>query len=207
MIKRLGHNVRILDQGTSSSPMDQAAGMGTGPDGCKFLEEQDVYPKPYSFACPGFQFLDKAANIKRTLNFPINLTSWNVFYYRSRANFDGLVSDFCPTPPEPKANEGRAVYDLGKKCTNVTYNEQLVTLEYDDSIHGGGGSVQADLVIAADGSKSSVRQCLVPKSPYVYSGYMAWRGTVAEQDVSEETRRIFDKRFIAFVMERGYIVG
>lgn len=207
MIKRLGHHVRILEQGTSSRPMDQGAGMGTGPEGRKFLKKQDVYPKAYSFACPGFQFLDKAANITRTLNMPINLTSWNVLYYRLRANFDGLESEFCPNPPGPKANEGRAVFDLGKKCTNVIYADQLITLEYDDLIRGGGGSVQADLVIAADGSNSSVRGCLVPKPPYVYSSYVAWRGTVAEQDVSEETRRVFDKRFNAFVMKRGHIVG
>ena len=207
MIKRLGHNVRILDQGRSSSPTDQAAGIGTGPQGREFFEQQDVYSKPYSFACPGFQFLDKEANIKRTLNMPINLTSWNVLYYRLRANFDGLDSVFCPNPPGPKAIEGHTVYDLGKKCTNVTYVDHLVTVEYDDLIRGGGGSVQADLVIAADGSKSSVRQCLLPKSPYAYSGYVAWRGTVAEEDVSEETRKLFDKRFNAFVMERGYIVG
>lgn len=181
--------------------------MGTGPEGRKCFEQQDVYPKAYSFACPGIQSLDKAANVKRTLTMPFNLTSWIVLYYRLRANFDGLKSDFCPNPPEPKANEGRTVYDLGKKCTNVIYDDQLVTLEYEDLIRGGGGSVQADLVIAADGSNSSVRRCLIPESPYVYSGYVAWRGTVPEQDVSEETRRIFDKRFTAFVMGRGYIVG
>lgn len=98
MIKQLGHNVRILEQTTSSVRTDQAAGMGTGPQGREFFEQHDVYAKPYSFACPGFQFLDKEANIKRTLNLPLNLTSWNVLYYRLRANFDAFESTFCPNP-------------------------------------------------------------------------------------------------------------
>ena len=207
MIKRLGHNVHILDQGTTSRPTDRAAGMGTGPEGAKFFEQHDAYQTAYSFPSPGFQFLDKAANVKRTLDLPLNLTSWNVLYYRLRANFDGLESEFCPKPPEPHANEGRTVYDMGKKCTKVSYSDQLVTLEYDDLIRGGGGSVQADLVIAADGSNSSVRRCLIPDPACTYSGFVAWRGTVAERDVSEETRRVFDTRLNIFVFDRSHLVG
>ena len=173
----------------------------------KVLRTARLRYKVILFRMPRLPIPGQSGQHKSTLNLPINLTSWNVLYYRLRANFDGLESAFCPNPPKPKANEGRTLYDLGKRCNNVTYSDQLVTLEYDDLINGGGGSVHADLVIAADGSKSVVRRCLVPNPPHVYSGYVAWRGTVAEQDVSEETRKIFDKRFNAFLMKRGYIVG
>lgn len=181
--------------------------MGTGPQGREFFEWHDVYSKPYSFACPGFQFLDKEANIKRTLDLPLNLTSWNVLYYRLRANFDGYGSVFCPDPPRASETDGSSVFDLGKKATKVVCADQLVTVEYEDLIRGGGGSVHADLVIAADGSNSSIRQCLLLGSQHTYSGYVAWRGTVAESEVSQETRQLFDKRFNAFTMKRGYIVG
>lgn len=53
MIKRLGHNVRILDQSRSSTRNDQAAGMGTGPQGLEFLKQHDLDARPYAFACPG----------------------------------------------------------------------------------------------------------------------------------------------------------
>ena len=207
MIKQLGHNVRILEQTTSSVRTDQAAGMGTGPQGREFFEQHDVYAKPYSLACPGFQFLDKEASIKRTLNLPLNLTSWNVLYYRLRANFDAFESTFCPTPPKASETDGITVYDLGKKSTNVTYVDELVTVEYDDLIRGGSGTVHADLVVAADGANSSTRQCLLTTVQYSYSGYVAWRGTVPESKVSAETRKLFDQRFNAFPMKRGYIVG
>ena len=207
MVKRLGHNVRILEQNTSSIRTDQAAGMGTGPEGREFFEKHDVCRSPYSFACPGFQILDKQANVKRTINLPLNLTSWNVLYYRLRANFDGLQSDFCPNPPPASEFEGSAVYDLGKKATNVVYVDGLVTVEFEDLIRGGSGSTHGDMVIVADGSNSSVRRSLVTKPERAYSGYVAWRGTVAEREVSEETRKLFDKRFNGFTMQQGYIVG
>ncbi|KAL8895743.1 MAG: hypothetical protein Q9207_008037 [Kuettlingeria erythrocarpa] len=207
MLKRHGHNVRILDRSLTSARTDQAAGMGTGPQGREFFEQHDLFGEPYSFACPGFQFLDKDANIKRTLNLPLNLTSWNVLYYRLRANFDAYESEFCPNPPSASETDGSTVYDLGKRATNVVYADNLVTVEFEDLIGGGEGSVHADLVIAADGSNSSVRNCLLPSTQRTYSGYVAWRGTVPESEASQETRQFFDKRFNAFTMKRGYIVG
>ena len=141
------------------------------------------------------------------IKLPINLTSWNVLYYRLRANFDGLRSEYCSDPPEPGDNKGRAIFELGKRCTNVTDGDQLITIEYDDLINGGSGRYQADLVIAADGANSIVRECLIPKPPKVYSGYVAWRGTVPEHEVSEATRRIFDKHFCGFPYHRGHILG
>ena len=207
MIKRHGHNVRILDQSLTSTRTDQAAGMGTGPQGLEFFQKHDLYNEPYSFACPGFQFLDKKSNIKRTLNLPLNLASWNVLYYRLRANFDALESGFCPEPPIATDKDGTTLYDLGKRATNVSYTDNLVEVEFDDLINGGGGVVHADLVIVADGANSIIRQTLLPDLKHRYSGYVAWRGTVPEKNVSEETVRLFDKRFNVFSMARGHIVG
>lgn len=95
MIKRLGHNVRILDQSISSIRTDHAAGMGTGRDDLEFFKEHDIDPHQYSFNCPGMQRLDKNANIEHRLNIPLNLTSWNVLYYRLRANFDSFKAAFA----------------------------------------------------------------------------------------------------------------
>ena len=142
--------------------------------------------------------MDKNANIKRHLNIPLNLTTWNDLYYRLRANFDSFKSDFCPDPPICSGNKGRAKLDVGKKATNVVYKDQLVEVEFADMSTGGSGVVEADLVIVADGANSTMRQRLLPNVRHQYSGYVAWRGAVPEEDVSEETRKLFDIRFIVF---------
>ena len=207
MLKRLGHNVQIMDQTLSSARADQAAGMGTGPQGLEFLEKHDLYTGPYSFHCPGFQFLNKNADVRRQLSIPLNLTSWNVLYYRLRANFDSFASSFCPDPPLNPGNEGMATYHVGKRATRVMYSDRLVTVEFEDKIKGGGGSTQANLVIVADGAHSTIRQQLLPNVQHRYSEYVAWRGTVPEKEVSEATRMLFDKRFNVYPMDQGYIVG
>ncbi len=56
-----------------------------------------------------------------------------------------------------------------------------------------GRSVEADLVVAADGFRSTVRQQMLPEARPVYAGYSAWRGLVDEADLSPEARAaLFD---------------
>ncbi len=50
-----------------------------------------------------------------------------------------------------------------------------------------GASHEADLVIFADGVHSTGRQLIAPEAHPEYAGYIAWRGTVGEQDLSDDT--------------------
>ena len=207
MFKRLGHNVRILEQNRTSTRANHAAGIGTGPRGIEYFELHDLSKQPYAFQCPGFQYLNKDASVKRLLPIPQNLTTWDVLYFRLRANFDGLKSMYNHDPPSPLETDGEASYDLGKRVVGVSYSDNLVTVEYDDLIREGSGSLHADIVIVANGSNSTIRNQLLPQLKTTYSGYVAWRGLVPEKDVSESTRRLLDKRANVFVMKRGYILG
>lgn len=63
-----------------------------------------------------------------------------------------------------------------------------VTLD-DDSVH------EADLVVAADGFRSAIRQQLMPDVELQYAGYVAWRGLVDENDLSVATREALFERF------------
>lgn len=68
--------------------------------------------------------------------------------------------------------EGTVQYS--KKCIDVVSEDTQVTAYFEDGTY-----VTADLLIAADGIHSSIRQKLVPDSAPRYAGYMCWRG-VAE---------------------------
>lgn len=51
-----------------------------------------------------------------------------------------------------------------------------------------GRSERADLLVACDGFRSSVRARLAPDVQPIYSGYYIWRGAPNESDLSPETR-------------------
>lgn len=48
-----------------------------------------------------------------------------------------------------------------------------------------GKTVTGDILIAADGVRSAVRQSLLPATRPLYAGYVAWRGLVEESSLSE----------------------
>ncbi len=77
---------------------------------------------------------------------------------------------------------------------NIRYADSSVIVDFEDLVNkasDGRGSVRADLVIAADGSTSHIRQLLRPHLKHTCAGYVAWRGTVLESEVSEEGRSTF----------------
>jgi 2-polyprenyl-6-methoxyphenol hydroxylase-like FAD-dependent oxidoreductase len=68
---------------------------------------------------------------------------------------------------------------LGARCTGVSANGRAPVLRLAD-----GTSVEADLVIGADGIRSAVRQSIAPDDdPPRYSGLCAWRGVVRAPDM------------------------
>jgi 2-polyprenyl-6-methoxyphenol hydroxylase-like FAD-dependent oxidoreductase len=63
---------------------------------------------------------------------------------------------------------------LGARCTGLVPNTQEPVLRFED-----GSSVEADLIIGADGIRSAVRQSVAPgEDAPRYSGLCAWRGVV-----------------------------
>lgn len=206
MVKRAGHNAHILEQHTSSKREGQAAGISAGPHMRELLCKHDLCDGGYALLSPGLQYVDTQLNVTGFRKVPMTLTSWNILYYRLRANFDGFQSEYCTKLREEPEGQGKAVYDIGKRVTDVTYANGQVTLMFDDLISGESGSLQPDLVIAADGSNSAIRQLMLPQLQKPYAGYLTWRGTIAEEDVSDETKKLFDEKVTLSIMNRSYIV-
>jgi 2-polyprenyl-6-methoxyphenol hydroxylase-like FAD-dependent oxidoreductase len=70
------------------------------------------------------------------------------------------------------------------------------------AIFAGGARAEADLLIAADGSLSTVRRQIMPDVAPRYAGYVAWRGMMEERDVPASIHgTVFDK--IAFTFPDG----
>jgi hypothetical protein len=110
-------------------------------------------------------------------------------YYRLRANFDGLRSNYCDVPEGFEEGGGKGVYLDGYTVRNVQYDEsrEQVVLSYRDS-KGVVKKMEEDLVIGTEGPSSKIRQIFLPDVERLYVGYIGWRGTVQEE-ISEESKK------------------
>lgn len=97
---------------------------------------------------------------------PQTLTAWSRLYQALRS---GLPD---------------ARYHTGKHLVRATQQGDRVEAEFAD-----GQRMRADLLVAADGIRSTVRQALLPDVRPAYAGYLAWRGLVEEAELSEQARR------------------
>jgi 2-polyprenyl-6-methoxyphenol hydroxylase-like FAD-dependent oxidoreductase len=79
-------------------------------------------------------------------------------------------------------------YRLGRGLTRVEHDSGGVTAVFAD-----GGRERGELLVGADGIRSTVRAQFLPDAQPVYAGYVAWRAMLEEREVPEEIRaEIFD---------------
>jgi len=81
-----------------------------------------------------------------------------------------------------------ALYHHGIGLDEVLQTEDKVRVRLSD-----GSTHSADLLVGADGFRSTVRAALAPEAQPRYAGYIAWRGLVEERDFSPAARaQIFE---------------
>jgi len=88
-------------------------------------------------------------------------------------------------------------YRLGKKLRRIEQDAGTVTAIFDD-----GASERGDLLVGADGIRSTVRAQFLPQAQPVYAGYVAWRAVLDEAAVPRRAHRdIFE--LYAFCLPEG----
>ena len=208
MLQRQGHNVRILEQ-DSRDPESHMAGIGAATDMLQFLEKYDKVNQPLGIPSECLQSLDAHGKITVLLKAKRILTSWDALYYRLRANFDGLETEYCGRPGGFEGTAvGQAVFESGKRVSDVVVIDQKVSVRVESPGTDEETVMTADILIGADGTNSIVRRIFLPDNLAVpqYSGYVAWRGVVPESDVSEETRRVFQHNVTYFLFPKEHVL-
>lgn len=204
-LKRNGVDVVVLEQEPKNVRSGHNAGIGFGPQLEEFLQTYDLSKirncTPAATTHIAFRKRKDFAQLK----IKRHTSSWGLMYRIMRANFDGLPSDPIPKPPPTLEGDGRVEYRAGKKVKELSYEKGLVTVRY-VGIDGTEDSITTDLVIGADGLHSTVRSLVHSPTIKEYSGYVSWRGVVAETDVSEETVKYFQQRNGLDMLKRNYIV-
>ena len=103
------------------------------------------------------KIIDAAGRVTHEIPCPQVLTAWERVYRLLR---DGI-------PPER--------YHRGRGFARFSQTPQAVTAYFSD-----GETIEADLLVGADGIRSTVRQQCLPDVTPLYAGYTAWRALIAE---------------------------
>jgi 2-polyprenyl-6-methoxyphenol hydroxylase-like FAD-dependent oxidoreductase len=70
-----------------------------------------------------------------------------------------------------------------------------------------GSGLRADLLVAADGLRSTVRRTFLPDAKLVYAGYVGWRGLAEESAFSATTHAALFGRFAFYLPDGEHILG
>ncbi len=121
----------------------------------------------------------KSGIVTDTLQLPQIASSWGRMYQLLRQHF-----------PDDR-------YHQNKVLTQIQQTQHQVEALFSD-----GSSHHADLLIGADGIRSTIRNQLEPGAQPQYAGYVAWRGLIEAQDLSKaEQQEILS--FFTFCLPEG----
>jgi 2-polyprenyl-6-methoxyphenol hydroxylase-like FAD-dependent oxidoreductase len=93
-------------------------------------------------------------------------------------------------------------YHLGETFAGLTQEENRATVRFES-----GRTEMADLVIGADGFRSSVRAQLLPALVPDYAGYVVWRGAPSEAELPPSVLGSIFRHFTLFLPPRQQVVG
>ena len=128
--------------------------------------------------------IDQHDRVIDQLSYPQVVTSWDKLHH--------LMRTMIPSEH----------HHLGYNLQSVEQASSGVTAHFTN-----GRVEKADLLIAADGYRSTVREIYMPEIQPIYAGYVIWRGVADENAMPRSARdTIFDK-FAFFLPPNNKIIG
>jgi salicylate hydroxylase len=132
---------------------------------------------------------------------PVQVTDssgWNATFGMHRADLVAMLADALPA----------GTVHTGHRCRGFAQDGNTACVSFANGV-----SVEADIVIAADGIHSELRPYVVPSSRPVFSGSVAYRGLVPHERVphwpTDRWQMWFGKgrHFLAFPVRAGQLIN
>jgi 2-polyprenyl-6-methoxyphenol hydroxylase-like FAD-dependent oxidoreductase len=129
--------------------------------------------------------LDRGGKVIAEQPMARTMSAWSLLYH---ALLDALPSqDYCR---------------LGKRLVQIEQNDKAVTAAFAD-----GSRERGDLLVGADGIRSTVREQFLPQAQPIYAGYVAWRAVLDEQRVPPDVHRQIFELYTFCVPEGEQLLG
>lgn len=191
LLHELGHDVHVFERSTAALE-GRGAGIVVLPMTERYFTERgrglgDSDERQVALTLTNWSYVNQAGELIDEAPTNNRFTAWNTLY---RALLEEL--------PDER-------YHLAHQVSGV---DERTGAEVSASVSFSDGSAhECDLVIGADGMGSTVRAVVSPETATTYAGYVAWRGTVPECDLSSETAALLDDAMIYQVLDHSHILA
>ena len=184
MLLRAGCDVTIIERSVGELE-GRGAGLGVHPSMLEGLLAAGArVDGAVGVAVAGRVALARDGSVAAELPMPQFCTSWARLY--------NMLNDAFP---EERVRRGVELVEFEQ-------DDDGVTARFAD-----GETLRGDLLVGADGVRSTVRRQLYPDAELIYAGYIAWRGMVEERALSPSTHAALFNRFGWGLMPGEHIVG
>src|SRR5262245_8802054 len=172
MLSRIGWEVDVFERA-----VEDLAGRGAGIGTHAALHEVmsrlgPAFDDTLSVATDSYICWDNTDRLIHEVRQPRKMSAWAPLYRALRDNLRG-----------PR-------YHRGMECVDVHSDAGSATARF-----ANGSEARGDLLIAADGFRSTVRARLLPELLPAYAGYVTWRALMPESEAVRTARDILEKDY------------
>jgi 2,6-dihydroxypyridine 3-monooxygenase len=185
-LRDIGWDLEVLER--SASPLEgRGAGIVLHPATARYLVDRGIADLPaISAPVEWLRYLGPDAGVLSQTPCRFRFTSWTTLYRSLLGCFD------------------RSRYRMGTEVVAIEAGPGQGEVV---AVTAGGERFGADVVVAADGVASTVRALLLPDIQPRYAGYVGWRGTVGEEQLSAETFRALHAAITYHLMPASHILA
>jgi 2-polyprenyl-6-methoxyphenol hydroxylase-like FAD-dependent oxidoreductase len=178
MLARRGWQVDIFER-VESELAGRGAGIVAQAELIAHMSALGLDTRDLGVAITTRKIIEPSGRVTSTVECPQVLTAWERIYR--------VLRDAFP----------REHYHRGRGFVRFEQNETGVVAYFSDGVEAEG-----DVLIGADGLRSTVRQQCLPDLAPLYAGYVAWRALIDERDIPPPIHReLFD--FMSFCLPPG----
>ena len=156
-LRRIGWDVTVFER-VETGLESRGAGIGTSDELVAALRRLQLpLDGPLGIQVDTRVCLDRGGRVTHEVNVPQQMSAWARVYRLLRDGF-----------PSAQYRSGAALERLEQNASGVT------------AVFANGERERGELLVGADGLRSTVRELLAPEAQPVYAGYLAWRGVADE---------------------------
>jgi salicylate hydroxylase len=198
-LRKLGCDVAIYERAGDIGEV--GAGLQIGPNGVKVLRALGIDHTMGGLASEPNEIIslawdDAHLRFREPLKAIAQQKYGDHYITAHRADLHRLLQELVPA----------SAIHLNAGCTGVATKGDVAVATFD-----GGNQIEADVIVGADGIRSTVRDCLFDASPARYTEQMGWRGIVPIKYVPtqvgpEKSVRVSPDDYVGWIGPTGHVI-